>query len=105
MIYTSFASILAQLKDASLITCHSGTNTLQLAMFSAIEECDDVDGNFRRFELVTSDGFDGYKTLHEFHIKDNEDVLLSSNGGYALMQDIEGNAVQVGMCQTVRFTA
>lgn len=105
MIHTSFTNILTQLKDANLITCHSGTNTPQLVMFSAIEECDDVDGNFRRFELVTSDGFDGYETLHEFHIKDNNDVLLFSNGGYALMQDIEGNAVQVGMCQTVCFTA
>ena len=105
MTHTTFANIVEQLEEASVILVHVGTNTPQLAMFSAIEDYDDPDDAVKRFELVTSDGFDGYETLHEFDIKDNEDVLLFNYGGHALMQDRDGNAVQIGLYQAVPFKA
>lgn len=108
MTHTTFANIVEQLEEASVILVHVGTNTPQLAMFSVIEDYDDDDDDHdavKRFELVTSDGFDGYECLHEFHIKDNEDVLLFNYGGHALMQDLDGNAVQIGLYQAVSFQA
>ena len=105
MIHTTFANIAEQLEEASVILIHVGTNTPQLAMFSVIEDDDEDDDAVKRFELVTSDGFDGYECLHEFHIMHNENVLLFNNGGHALMQDQDGNAVQIGLYQAVSFQA
>lgn len=101
---TSFNNIAEQLNDANLIIFHKDNEQPRFAMFSSIEDCDDSDGSITRFELVTSDGFDGYETLHEFHIKDNPHVLLFNNDAYALLQDIEGDGVHIGICQHSYFT-
>lgn len=100
--HITFANIAAQLEEASTILINVGTNTPQMAMFSAITEDDDDDA-VKRFELVTSDGFDGYETLFEFHIMHNENVLLFNNNRQALMRDLEGNAVQIGMYTPKQF--
>lgn len=102
--HTTFAEITQQLDEADTILVHVGTNTPQMAMFSVIEDYDDEDDDaVKRFELVTSDGFDGYECLHEFHIMHNENVLLFNDNRQALMRDIDGNAVQIGLYQAVFF--
>lgn len=102
MTHIKFDNIAKQLEEASVILVHVGTNNQQPAMYSAVLDEDDNDA-IERFELVTSDGFDGYECLHEFHIKDNPDVLVLNNGGYALMRDLDGNPVQIGLYQSVPF--
>lgn len=100
---TTFANIAAQLEEANTILVNVGTNNQQLAMFSVIEDYDDPEDDVKRFELVTSDGFDGYETLHEFNIKSNENVPLFNYNTQVLMQDIDGNAVQISIYSAEQF--
>ena len=101
--HITFANIAAQLEEANTILINVGTNNQQLAVFSVIEDYDDPEDAVKRFELVTSDGFDGYETLHEFDIKSNENVLLFNYGTQALMKDIDGNAVQISIYSAEQF--
>jgi hypothetical protein len=101
--HTTFANIAEQLEQAFTIAVHVGTNTPQLAMFSVIEDYDDPEDAVKSFELVASDGFDGYESLHQFDIKHNEYVLLFNDGKQALMRDTDGNAVQIAMFKPEPF--
>ena len=99
---TTFANIASQLESAFAIAVRVGTNTSQLAMYSLIEDVNTTE--ITSFELITSDGSDGYETLHQFDIKSNQNVLLLNDGKEALMQDDDGNFVTINMLKSELFT-
>ncbi len=97
-ISTTFATLANRLEEAYAITCESKAGYRQLVAIDAAISEDGRD----RFQLLISDGCDGYEMLHQFTDSGNP-ILLFDEGRQALAIDDEGETVTLMILEKANF--
>jgi hypothetical protein len=97
-ISTTFATLANCLEEAYAITCESQAQACQHVAFDSFISEDGRDG----FQLLISDGCDGYEMLHQFTDSGNP-ILLFDEGRQALAIDDEGETVTLMILEKANF--
>lgn len=91
--FIEFATLANRLEEAYAITCETQTQACQHVAFDSTR-----DG----FQLLISDGCDGYEMIHQFTGLGGQ-VPLFDDGRQALLIDDEGETVTLMILEKVKF--
>lgn len=97
--FIDFATLANRLEEAYAITCESQTQACQHVAFDSFISEDGRDG----FQLLISDGCDGYEMIHQFTDHRMARVPLFDEGRQALIIDDEGETVTLMILEKVKF--
>jgi len=97
--FIDFATLANRLEEADAIMCETQGRERQSVDVDAFTSEDGHDG----FQLLISDGCDGYDMLHQFTNRRISQVPLFDEGRQALIIDDEGETVTLMILEKAKF--